>query len=149
MPWEFYDTFDENDRRRALAQAEYTSKSGATIDLRASGDVGALPLKYGIDPEATGTWAGNDKVLDRYAEVLLFKAEALNELNGPNPVSYTHLIIFAVGGIDIRVSIHTTSIFCSHRIITMPHSVANIRPGRQFQPEHIFYKIKTVSYTHL
>ena len=35
MPWEFYDTFDENDRRRALAQAEYTSKSGATIDLRA------------------------------------------------------------------------------------------------------------------
>ena len=84
MPWEFYDTFDENDRRRALAQAEYTSKSGATVDLRASGDVGALPLKYGIDPEATGTWAGNDKVLDRYAEVLLFKAEALNELNGPN-----------------------------------------------------------------
>ena len=82
MPWEFYDTFDENDRRRALAQAEYTSKSGATIDLRASGDVGALPLKYGIDPEATGTWAGNDKVLDRYAEVLLFKAEALNELKG-------------------------------------------------------------------
>ena len=81
MPWEFYDTFDENDRRRALAQAEYTSKSGATVDLRASGDVGALPLKYGIDPEATGTWAGNDKVLDRYAEVLLFKAEALNELN--------------------------------------------------------------------
>ena len=63
MPWEFYDTFDENDRRRALAQAEYTSKSGATVDLRASGDVGALPLKYGIDPEATGTWAGNDKVL--------------------------------------------------------------------------------------
>lgn len=52
--------------------------------MRASGDVGALPLKYGIDPEATGTWAGNDKVLDRYAEVLLFKAEALNELNGPN-----------------------------------------------------------------
>lgn len=87
MPWEFYDTFDENDRRRALAQAEYTSKSGATIDLRASGDVGALPLKYGIDPEATGTWAGNDKVLDRYAEVLLFKAEALNELNGPNQES--------------------------------------------------------------
>ena len=26
-----YDTFDENDRRRALAQAEYTSKSGATV----------------------------------------------------------------------------------------------------------------------
>ena len=46
-----------------------------------------MPLKYGIDPEATGTWAGNDKVLDRYAEVLLFKAEALNELNGPNQES--------------------------------------------------------------
>lgn len=87
MPWEFYDSFDENDKRRSLAQAEYISKSGATVDLRASGDVGALPLKYGIDPESTGTWAGNDKVLDRYAEVLLFKAEALNELNGPNQES--------------------------------------------------------------
>lgn len=87
MPWDFYDSFDDKDQRRLLAQAEYISKSGSIVDLRANGDVGALPLKYGIDPKGTGIWGGNDKVLDRYAEVLLFKAEALNELKGPNQES--------------------------------------------------------------
>jgi hypothetical protein len=87
MPWKFYDGFDPQDKRRRLAVAEYTSKAGQTINLRTSGDIGALPLKYGIDPQAFGIWSGNDKVLDRYAEVILFKAEALNEVNGPNQES--------------------------------------------------------------
>ncbi len=87
MPWAFYDTFDAEDTRRALIQATYASTGGTTVNLRTNGDVGPLPLKYGIDPKAIGTWAGNDKVMDRYAEVLLFKAEALNELNGPNAES--------------------------------------------------------------
>ncbi|MFT3904219.1 MAG: RagB/SusD family nutrient uptake outer membrane protein [Niabella sp.] len=86
MPWEFYDTFQEEDQRRKLAWSQYTNKSNQTVNLRNT-DIGALPLKYGIDPQAFGIWAGNDKVLDRYAEVLLFKAEALNELNGPNQES--------------------------------------------------------------
>ena len=51
-------------------------------------------------------------------------------------------IVFTVGGIDIRISIHTTSIFRSHRIVAMAGPVADIRTGRQFQPEHIFYKIE-------
>jgi hypothetical protein len=87
MPWAFYDTFNAQDKRRSLALATYINKSGQTVDLRANGDIGALPLKYGIDPRAFGIWAGNDKVIDRYAEVILFKAEALNELNGPNQES--------------------------------------------------------------
>lgn len=86
MPWEFYDTFNETDLRKKLAWAQYTNKSNQQVNLRNT-DIGALPLKYGIDPKAFGIWAGNDKVLDRYAEVLLFKAEALNELNGPNQES--------------------------------------------------------------
>ncbi|PST81853.1 hypothetical protein C7T94_18360 [Pedobacter yulinensis] len=87
MPWAFYDSFNSQDKRRRLALAEYTNKAGQTVNLRTNGDIGALPLKYGIDPRAFGIWSGNDKVLDRYAEVLLFKAEALNELNGPNAAS--------------------------------------------------------------
>ncbi|MBD1420596.1 RagB/SusD family nutrient uptake outer membrane protein [Sphingobacterium chuzhouense] len=86
MPWAFYNTFHENDLRRDLSWAEYTNKSNQTVNLRTT-DIGALPLKYGIDPQAFGIWAGNDKVMDRYAEVLLFKAEALNEINGPNQES--------------------------------------------------------------
>jgi hypothetical protein len=87
MPWDFYDTFDPLDKRRELLWVEYENKSGSLTNLRTTGDIGALPLKYGIDPQASGTWSGNDKVLDRYAEVILFKAEALNELNGPNQES--------------------------------------------------------------
>lgn len=87
IPWNFYDSFRENDKRRNLIWAEYQNKSGNTIDLRATDDIGALPLKYGLDPNAVGVWSGSDKILDRYAEVLLFKAEALNELNGPNQES--------------------------------------------------------------
>jgi hypothetical protein len=83
MPWTFYDGFDPADKRKALIWSKYRTKSGDSIDLRATGDIGAMPLKYGIDPQGFGIWAGNDKILDRYAEVLLFKAEALNELNGP------------------------------------------------------------------
>lgn len=86
MPWAFYDTFDDKDVRKALIVTSYQSNSGTTVNLRNT-DIGGLPLKYGIDPRATGTWAGNDKVMDRYAEVVLFKAEALNELNGPNEES--------------------------------------------------------------
>jgi hypothetical protein len=89
MPWAFYDSFNSLDKRRRPALAEYTNKSGQTVNLRANGDLGALPLKYGIDPRAFGIWAGNDKVMDRYAEVILFKAEALNELNGQNQESIT------------------------------------------------------------
>jgi hypothetical protein len=91
MPWKFYDSFDPADKRRRLAVAEYTSKSGQPVNLRTSGDIGALPLKYGIDPKAFGIWSGNDKVLDRYAEVIMFKAEALNELNGVNQESISLL----------------------------------------------------------
>ncbi|WP_294080834.1 RagB/SusD family nutrient uptake outer membrane protein [Proteiniphilum sp. UBA5384] len=82
MPWAFYDTFDDQDSRKALIQASYQANDGSTVNLRNS-DIGALPLKYGIDPNAIGTWAGNDKVMDRYSEVVLFKAEVLNELHGP------------------------------------------------------------------
>ncbi|WEK34319.1 MAG: RagB/SusD family nutrient uptake outer membrane protein [Candidatus Pseudobacter hemicellulosilyticus] len=87
MPWAFYDSFDPADKRRELIIAEYRNKSGSNINLRSSGDIGALPLKYGIDPKAVGIWSGSDKIMDRYTEVLLFKAECLNEIYGPTAES--------------------------------------------------------------
>ena len=44
-------------------------------------------MKYEVDPDRVGPWAGNDIVIHRYAEVLLTLAEALNELSGPNQES--------------------------------------------------------------
>ncbi|WP_233246600.1 RagB/SusD family nutrient uptake outer membrane protein [Prevotella illustrans] len=44
-------------------------------------------FKYWPDPNAVGEHMGNDIVYVRYADILLCKAEALNELNGPNEES--------------------------------------------------------------
>lgn len=80
---EFYDTFDPADIRRTHLINDYTTISGG------SGSVsqGYMIMKYEVDPDRVGAWAGNDIVLHRYAEVLLTLAEALNELDGPNQQS--------------------------------------------------------------
>lgn len=44
---------------------------------------GARPLKWEIDPNASGANMGNDFPLFRLAEMYLIKAEAENEVNGP------------------------------------------------------------------
>jgi hypothetical protein len=59
------------------------------VDGRKTGRLkkGAIPLKYGEDPSSDGLYTGNDIVLIRYADILLLRAEALNEINGPNQES--------------------------------------------------------------
>ncbi|MFS4457456.1 RagB/SusD family nutrient uptake outer membrane protein [Maribacter sp. 2304DJ31-5] len=83
VPDSFYDTFDSEDIRRSVLLKEYESNTG---QIRQVTD-GAIILKYGIDDGRIGPWASNDIVVDRYANVLLTRAEALNELNGPNQES--------------------------------------------------------------
>ncbi len=84
VPWEFYDTFDGNDKRRETLQRFYLGANGKEIDARETSPLGAIPVKYGEDPEGTGQDQGTDYVIYRYAEVLLSLAEAINELDGPN-----------------------------------------------------------------
>jgi len=55
--------------------------------MRAAGEPGGLSFKYPEDPNNPGQWAGNDQVMFRYADVLLSRAEILNELKGPNQES--------------------------------------------------------------
>lgn len=81
IPWAFYDSFESGDKRKGLIYQSYTSKTGQIINLRAAGDVGGLAMKYGEDPNNPGQWAGNDYIQFRYADILLCKAEALNEIN--------------------------------------------------------------------
>ena len=80
---EFYDTFDADDLRRTYLVKNYTTISGGTGSI----SFGYMFLKYEVDPNRVGPWAGNDIVLHRYAEVLLTRAEALNEIFGPNQES--------------------------------------------------------------
>lgn len=86
VPWQFYDTFDPEDKRLETLMRYYTNKAGVNIDSRNTTNTyyGATPLKYGEDPAGTGVNQGVDYVVYRYADVLLALAEALNEINGPN-----------------------------------------------------------------
>lgn len=87
----FYETFADNDIRRQSFVDHYTDESGNEVELRR--DETGAPLdnvrsfKYVPDPDAVGENNGNDIVYIRYADILLCKAEALNEQQGPNQES--------------------------------------------------------------
>lgn len=82
----FVNTFDlVNDKRAILIIRSYTHENGSTVDLMATPD-NARSLKY-WDNETSGNHSGNDVPVIRYADILLTKAEALNELNGPEQES--------------------------------------------------------------
>ncbi len=81
VPWTFYDSFENGDKRKNLILETYQNKNGQTVNLRAIGDVGGLAMKYGEDTQNPGQWAGNDYIQFRYADILLCRAEALNEVS--------------------------------------------------------------------
>lgn len=86
MPWDYYDKYEANDSRLDKIISTYTSvSSGDFVDLRANGEIGAFPQKYTVDPNRNGDTHGNDNVVFRYADVLLLRAEALNELTALSP----------------------------------------------------------------
>lgn len=87
-PWSSYDRYEEgNDDRLGEAMVRYYfDTKGNWVDFRQETNakaVGASPKKYQEDPDHLGNFQGNDIVRYRYADVLLARAEALNELNGP------------------------------------------------------------------
>lgn len=86
VPWEFYDKFDSTDTRKTNLIRYYISESGDSIDFRQETHykaVGANPLKYSFDPNHNGNTSGNDQIIYRYADILLSRAEILNEMYGP------------------------------------------------------------------
>lgn len=80
MPWDFYGTFEEGDLRLKNVVTAYTNKNGEKIDRSNSSQLakGALPLKYGMDPDMKDGQSGIDVVIYRYADVLLTLAECIN-----------------------------------------------------------------------
>lgn len=84
---EFYYSFAPEDVRKNRILTKYINKAGDTIDLLADFDNATRSMKFPPDPNATGLGHGNDIPKVRYADILLSRAEALNELNGPNQES--------------------------------------------------------------
>ncbi|MEQ9438698.1 MAG: RagB/SusD family nutrient uptake outer membrane protein [Cyclobacteriaceae bacterium] len=78
VPVEFYNTFQENDIRRFLILANYTSNQGEEIDLTTGVEYqNPRSFKYPIDLSADARAGGADFILVRYADILLSRAEAL------------------------------------------------------------------------
>ncbi len=77
-----YNSFPANDKRKDLILSEYINQAGALVDLTANPNSRAV-FKYWPDADYIGPAYGNDIPEIRYADVLLSRAEALNELNGP------------------------------------------------------------------
>jgi hypothetical protein len=84
---DFYNSFDPADDRRAPIIAEYFNFAGDKVDLLADFDNNTRAFKPWPDPGGQGNFHGNDQPRIRYSAVLLARAEALNELRGPNQES--------------------------------------------------------------
>lgn len=80
----FISTFEPQDQRLKGFIFEYVDMTNKVIKL---GKDDARSFKYIEDPRGVGSASGNDVPLLRYADILLSRAEALNELNGPNQES--------------------------------------------------------------
>ena len=83
VPWNFYHTFDKNDDRLSVLIGEYTGEDGVLFneesDIIKHGNIysGAVPVKYGEDPESTGDGSQIDWIVYRYADVLTLLSEAI------------------------------------------------------------------------
>lgn len=84
---DFVLSFAPEDERAELILVKYINDQGETIDLLAHEQPDARPFKYWPDPNSVGKTHGNDTPVIRYADILLSRAEALNEINGPNQES--------------------------------------------------------------
>jgi starch-binding outer membrane protein, SusD/RagB family len=85
----FINSYHPEDKRLDWMLFEYTDINGMYHDCLDPEDVsrGVRCFKYVPDPNAISQNHGNDIPMIRYAEVLLNRAEALNEINGPNQES--------------------------------------------------------------
>lgn len=82
----FYNSYAATDTRKNAFITQYYNTSGALVQL---GTDDVRNFKFKEDLPATGANSGNDFPVIRYADILLSRAEALNELNGPNAESIT------------------------------------------------------------
>lgn len=81
----FYNSFSPEDQRTNLIIATYINNAGDTVSLLNNNNTRSF--KFWPDPNGLGNAHGNDLPEIRFADILLTRAEALNEINGPNQES--------------------------------------------------------------
>jgi len=82
-----YHSFHPEDQRREPILIRYINNAGETIDLLNDFEDNIRAFRIWPDPNAVANDHGNDLPEIRYADILLTRAEALNEISGPNQES--------------------------------------------------------------
>lgn len=80
IPWSFFSTFESNDKRLSTIISSFKGTNGITYTQNNPGNYlreGAIPMKYGEDPNALGEESSIDWIVYRYADVLTLLAEAI------------------------------------------------------------------------
>ncbi len=77
----FYNSYDPADKRLGLFITQYYNSKGVLVNLAGKDNIRLF--KYTPDINAVGNAHGNDIPVLRLADIILARAEALNELNGP------------------------------------------------------------------
>ncbi len=83
----FVNSFAATDARRGAILTSYQTAAGATVTLLGKNE--SRSFKYFPDPGSLNADAGNDIPELRFADILLARAEALNEVNGPDQEAIT------------------------------------------------------------
>lgn len=87
------DSYASYDKRLKLIDTAYVNLAGKQIELNHNAQGQPLnlsaPFKFTPDPNAQGVDMANYIPMVRYSDILLAKAESLNNLQGPNPESFT------------------------------------------------------------
>ncbi len=101
----FFNSFAASDARKKLMLTQYINSAGKTIMLMTTPN-NTRSLKYWPDPNAIGGFNGNDLPEIRYSDILLSRAEALNELGGPNQesIDLINLVRARAGVSDLLLS---------------------------------------------
>lgn len=82
--WDFYHTFNPADKRLEVLVGDFVAEDGTRYNEQNPGSVlvkGAMPVKYGEDPDATGEESQIDWIVYRYADVLTLLSEAITRQN--------------------------------------------------------------------
>ena len=80
VTWNFYHTFDPADKRLEVLVGDFVGTDGKHYTEADPAPVlvkGAMPVKYGEDPNSTSEDSQIDWIVYRYADVLTLRAEAL------------------------------------------------------------------------
>ncbi|PWJ54264.1 putative outer membrane starch-binding protein [Dyadobacter jejuensis] len=110
----FVKSFLPEDRRLKMFVTEYTDTKGVLQKLLEDESGKALDnarsFKYRPDPNAISQNNGNDIPVIRYADILLSRAEALNEMNGPNEesIALINKVRQRAGILDLNLSDFST-----------------------------------------